>query len=119
MGKPFDSVKAVYAFRYYSHLLTEHERLAYRHFVGVLKASYGRTDQAAQLEAIRVPFYLRALFSNDPQVQTLVRDGYESFIFRTGQRIQRPLRTGFPELLPSVWQTSANTHCSAMPILCP
>jgi hypothetical protein len=73
MAQPFDSDKVAYAFRYYGHLMTEHERLSYRHFVGVLKASYGHTDEAAQLDSNRVASYLRALLPDDPQVLTLIR----------------------------------------------
>ena len=47
--------------------MTAQELLAERHLVGVLKASNGRTGQAAELELNRVPFYLRKMLSGDPQ----------------------------------------------------
>ena len=46
-----DTAKVRYVFRYYSHLMTECERMAYRHLVGTAKASRGRTDVDAQAEA--------------------------------------------------------------------
>jgi hypothetical protein len=59
MGQPTDWDKVVYAFCYYGHFMTEHELRTYRHLVGVLKASNGRTDQVAELELPRVLFYFR------------------------------------------------------------
>lgn len=33
--------EAKYVFDYYGHLMTEHERLAYRHLAGTVKATHG------------------------------------------------------------------------------
>jgi hypothetical protein len=87
MRQPTDWDKAVYAFCYCGHFMTAKELLAEQHLVGVLKASNGRADQAAELELNRVPFYLRKMLSDDPQVLMLAREGYKLFILRTGQRI--------------------------------
>ena len=76
-----------YVFRYYSHLMTEHERLAYRHLVGTMKATLGRSDVEAQEEAKGSVFYLRKMLSDHPSVRALASDGFETFVLRTGQRI--------------------------------
>jgi hypothetical protein len=80
-----DEVK--YVFDYYGHLMTEHERLAYRHLAGTIKATHGRSDADAQEDAKGSMFYLRELLSDDPSVLLLARDGYDAFVLRTGQRI--------------------------------
>src|SRR3979411_110027 len=91
-----DTDTAKYVFFYYSHLMTEHEQLAYRHLTVTGKATHGRTDTAAQEEAKGSEFYLFhilsgdpnvPLLSHDPNVLRLARDGIEAFISRTGQRI--------------------------------
>lgn len=76
-----------YVFRYFSHLMTEHERLAYRHLAGTTKATLGRSDVEAQEQAKGSVFYLRELLSDDPSVLALASDGFETFVLRTGQRI--------------------------------
>jgi hypothetical protein len=81
-----DTDTAKYVFIYYSHLMTEHEQLAYRHLVGTAKATHGRSDVEAQEEA-KGAFHFREMLSDDPNVLRLARDGIEAFIFRTGQRI--------------------------------
>lgn len=79
--------EANYVFRYFSHLMTEHERLAYRHLVGTIKATRGRSDVEAQEEAKGSVYYLRELLSDQPAVLALARDGFGTFVLRTGQRI--------------------------------
>ena len=76
-----------YVFRYFSHLMTEHERLAYRHLVGTIKATRGRSDVEAQEEAKGSVFYLREMLSDQPSVLALASDGFGTFVCRTGQRI--------------------------------
>jgi len=76
-----------YVFRYFSHLMTEHERLAYRHLVGTVKATRGRSDAEAQEEAKGSVFYLREMLSDQPSVLALASDGFGTFVCRTGQRI--------------------------------
>ena len=78
---------ANYVFRYFSHLMTEHERLAYRHLVGTIKATRGRSDVGAQEEAKNSVFHLRELLSDHPIVLALASDGFGTFVLRTGQRI--------------------------------
>jgi hypothetical protein len=39
-----DTGRAWYVFRYYGHLMTARERLAYGHLVGTAKAMQGRSD---------------------------------------------------------------------------
>jgi hypothetical protein len=82
-----DTDKARYVFIYYSHLTTEHERLAYRHLVGTAKAAHGRNDADAQEEAKGSTIHFRKLLSDDLNVLRLARDGIEAFVSRTGQRI--------------------------------
>lgn len=80
--------EAKYVFAYYGHLMTQHELLAYRHLVGTAKASRGRSDVEAQEEAKGSVFLsLQEMLSDDPSVLALARDGLETFILRTGQRI--------------------------------
>ena len=79
---------AFYVFRYFSHLMTEKEKLASRHLVATKKATEGRSDVAAQAEAKGGPiFYLRDLMSDDPEVLRLASNGYETFVLHTGLRI--------------------------------
>lgn len=78
---------AGYIIRYHSKLLSKKERLAYRHLMGTLKSMRGRTDEAAQLEALKTKSHLRDLLSSDPEVLELARDGYEAFAIQTGRRV--------------------------------
>jgi hypothetical protein len=90
-----DTAKVKYVFRFYGHLMTEHERMAYRHLLGTAKATRGRTDADAQAEAndstqyLRELQHLRDMLSDDPRVLLLGRDGLPAFVLRTGQRILR------------------------------
>jgi hypothetical protein len=79
--------EAKYVFAHYGDLMTKHERLAYRHLTGTVKATLGRSDADAQEEAKGSVYYLRELLSDDPSVLLLARDGLEAFVLRTGQRI--------------------------------
>jgi len=78
---------ARYVFDYYSRFMTEKEMLASRHLSGTAKATHGRTDLAAQEEARNSRSHLRKLLSDDPEVLELTRDGAESFLQRTAERI--------------------------------
>src|SRR5580693_6769108 len=82
-----DTDKASYVFRYYAHLMNEQERAAFRHLTGTIKATHGRSDATAQMDARRGPGHLRKLLSNEPQVLRLAGDGYEAFVLRTAERI--------------------------------
>jgi hypothetical protein len=98
-----DAVKARYVFKYYGHLMTEHERLAFRHLITTAKATRGRTDVEAQTEAkdstrrLRELRHMRDTLLDDPSVLLLARDGIEAFILRTGRRIlkEHPDRIAF------------------------
>ena len=82
-----DINEAKYIFAYYGRLMTEHERWAYRHLAGTMKASR-RSDASAQAEAKDAPVErFRELLSDDPQILFLARDGFGPFVERTGQRI--------------------------------
>ena len=78
---------AGYVFTYYSRFMTEKEKLANRHLMGTAKAAHGRSDLAAQQEARNSRSHLRKLLSDDPEVLELTRDGAESFLQRTAERI--------------------------------
>jgi hypothetical protein len=82
-----DRDKAEYVFRYYAHLMTKQESLAYRHLLGTAKATHGRTDEAAQAETRDNPRHFRELLSNDPEVLSFTREGFEPFLMRTAERI--------------------------------
>jgi hypothetical protein len=82
-----DRDKAEYVLRYYAHLMTEQEFLAQRHLFGTVKATHGRSDEAAQAKARVKPGPFRELLSNDPEVLNLSREGSERFLLRTAERI--------------------------------
>lgn len=82
-----DTGKACYVFRYYGHLMSPQERLAYGHLVSTAKAMHGRSDWAAQTEARSNPSHLRRRLSDDPEVLNLTREGLNVFVARTAQRI--------------------------------
>ncbi len=67
--------------------MTEKEKLVNRHLFGTQKAVQARSDVAAQQEAKTGPKHLRNFLSNDPEVLELTREGMESFVLRTAQRI--------------------------------
>jgi hypothetical protein len=66
--------------------MTVQERAAYNHLAGTMKATLGRSDNAAQEEARRDTVFSRWL-SDDPEVMMMARDGYEPFLERTAARI--------------------------------
>jgi hypothetical protein len=82
-----DTGKARYVLRYYRHLLTERERLAYGHLVDTAKVMHGRSDWAAQSAALTKPSPLYPYLSNDPEVLNLTRRGWNVFVEQTAQRI--------------------------------
>jgi len=78
---------ARYVFIYYSRFMTKKEKLANRHLSATAKVTHGRTDLAAQEEARNSRPHLKELFSDDPDVLALTRDGVERFLQRTAERI--------------------------------
>ena len=78
---------AVYVLTYYSRFMTGKEQLANRHLMGTAKVTHGRSDLAAKQGASNYRPHLRDLFSDDPEVLELARDGAESFVHRTAERI--------------------------------
>jgi CBS-domain-containing membrane protein len=78
---------ASYILRYYDDFMTGKERLARRHLFGTEKATHGETDLAAQQDVRNSRSHLRELLSDDPEVLELTRDGLESFVQRTAERI--------------------------------
>jgi tRNA(Ile2) C34 agmatinyltransferase TiaS len=78
---------ASYIFGYYRQFMTDKEKLANRHLFGTIKATHGRTDLVVQEEARSSGKPLRELLSDDPVVLELTRDGMESFVLRTAERI--------------------------------
>ena len=82
-----DPQLASYLIRYYDRFMHKRERLAYRHLIGTMKVTKGRSDPAAQEEASRKKPQLRELLSNDPSVIGLARDGMQAFVERTATRI--------------------------------
>ena len=85
-----DTGKAAFVVRYYGHLMTTQERLAYWHLVRTAKAMHGRSDWAAQTEARNKLSHgnekVKGL-SDDPEVLNLTREGLGVFVARTAQRI--------------------------------
>jgi len=82
-----DRYLAGYVLTYYSRFMTEKEKLANRHLSATEKVTHGRTDLAAQEEATNSRPHLKELFSDDPDVLALARDGAERFLQRTAERI--------------------------------
>jgi len=77
---------ASYVIRYYGQFMTHQEKLASRHLFGTEKATYGRSDLAAQQETRR-HLQMRKLLSDDPAVLELTKDGANNFMLRTAERI--------------------------------
>jgi hypothetical protein len=80
--------KAQYVVGHYGHLMSSTEKSAFRHLSATMKATKGKSDVAAQ-EAARQRKFPEGLFSSDPEVLRLAKDGYDSFIERTAERILR------------------------------
>jgi hypothetical protein len=87
---PTEQARYAYVIRYYGHLMTRPERLAYWHLVRTAKAMHGRSDWAAQTEARNKLSgrneKVKGL-SDDPEVLNLTREGLGVFVARTAQRI--------------------------------
>jgi hypothetical protein len=66
--------------------MTLKEKAAYKHLVGAMKATLGRSDETAQEEA-RTSEAFSGWLTGDPDVRSLARDGYESFVEKTAERI--------------------------------
>jgi len=85
---PTEQSRYAFVFRFYSHLMTMQERLAYRHLVATAKAMHGRTDVGSQTEARNSRHqHLVTLLSNDPEVLRLASEGLEAFATRIPQRM--------------------------------
>ena len=82
-----DRALAAYIVRYYSRLMTREEQRADRHLFGTEKATHGRSDAEAQAQAVKAKPQHATLFSSDPAVLELAKDGYEAFVERTATRI--------------------------------
>lgn len=81
-----NSNQTSYVINYYGYLMSKSEKRAYSHLVGTMKATMGRSDLQAQREARSHEGFGR-LLCNDAEVLRLTRDGYESFVERTAERI--------------------------------
>jgi hypothetical protein len=82
-----DADTASYIVRYYSHLMTTRENLAYRHLTATVKSTHGHSDLAAHHEARNRASHLRTMLSDNPEVLSLADGGLERFLERTAQRI--------------------------------
>jgi NADH pyrophosphatase NudC (nudix superfamily) len=77
---------AYYVVHFHGHLMTGAEAKAQRHLFATMKATMGRSDEAAQREAQKDKIHSRML-SDEPNVRSLTRDGYERFQLTTAARI--------------------------------
>jgi hypothetical protein len=77
---------ARYVVRFHDHLLTDVERRTQRHLFATMKATKGRSDRAAQVEAQKSKA-LSKLLSDEPEVLQLARDGHREFEMRTAARL--------------------------------
>ncbi|MCU1287375.1 MAG: hypothetical protein JWO13_3725 [Acidobacteriales bacterium] len=75
-----------YVIRWHGDLMNEVERQTQRHLFATLKATMGRSDNAAQSEARKSAVYARML-SNDPEVLHVASQGHDAFVERTAARI--------------------------------
>lgn len=79
---------AYYVVRFYSYLMTDVELKAQRHLFAAMKATKGRSDVGAQRKAQEHKIYSR-LVSDEKDVLSLAKDGYEEFEARTAARLLR------------------------------
>jgi len=77
---------AQYVFGHYPQLMNDVERRAHRHQSGAMKATLGRSDVQAQLEA-RTHHEFSTWLSNDPEVLSVTASGYDAFVERVAARI--------------------------------
>ena len=82
-----DRELALYVTVYYCDLMTQQERLAYRHLTTTYKATGGRSDLAAQAEVRREGGVRARWLSEDTAVLTLAAEGLDGFRARTARRI--------------------------------
>lgn len=82
-----DTELAKYIVRYYGDLMSEQEKLAYRHLQSVMKVTHGRSNSAAQREVKRGPHPLHEMLSEDAEVLRLAADGMDKFAEQTAKRI--------------------------------
>ena len=80
------AAEAKYVFHNIGHLMTPKERLAFNHLGGTMKATLGRSDHAAQEEVKTGSTHLRKFLSDDPDVLSLARDGYDAFVLLGPER---------------------------------
>lgn len=78
--------EARYVFHNYGHLMTPKERMAFSNLGGTMKATLGRSDHAAQEEVKTGSTHLRKFLSDDPDVLSLARDGYDAFVLLGPER---------------------------------
>src|SRR5919197_1208085 len=79
---------AYYVIRLHGNLMTDIEVKAQRHLFATMKVTMGRSDESTQREAQQHKFHSRML-SNEPDVLSLTRAGYEQFQLTTAARILR------------------------------
>ena len=79
---------AYYIVHFHANLLTDVERKAQGHLFATMKATKGRSDEAAQREAQSHKVHSRML-SAEPNVLSLAKAGYEQFQLTTAARILR------------------------------
>jgi hypothetical protein len=79
---------ANYVVHFHSHLMTDTEVKAQRHLFATMKATMGRSDEPAQRETQKDKIHSRML-SDEPNVLSLTREGYERFQLTTAARILR------------------------------
>ena len=88
---PTEEARYAYVIRYYGHLMTRQERLAYKNLILTAKRMEGRTDADAQIEARKLlehPARPEAhKLSDDPEAWRLASGGLRAFVARTAQRI--------------------------------
>jgi hypothetical protein len=79
---------AYYIVHFHTDLMNDAERKAQRHLFATMKATMGRSDEMAQREAQNDKIHSRML-SNEPNVLSLAKDGYQQFQLTTAARILR------------------------------
>jgi len=80
-----DKETANYIVTYFSHLLTEKEKLAVRHSSSIIKIESG--DKTTNLVSLTKIYKERGWLTDDQTVLDLLKDGCDNFELKTAQRI--------------------------------
>lgn len=78
-----DSEKANYIFTYFSHLLNENEKFAFKHYTSLIKLGEITSENENRLRIYKEKGWI----SSDENILDLLKDGYEAFEINVAKRI--------------------------------